>query len=53
VQAIQFLPVPPEGLSLLEMMVVVTLASIMASITTPIHRTSATWVHETVLRHHL
>ena len=43
----------PEGLSLLEMMLVVTLILIVASIATPIYRTVMVRAREAVLRDHL
>jgi prepilin-type N-terminal cleavage/methylation domain-containing protein len=43
----------PQGFSLLEMMMVVTLILIVASIATPIYRTCATRAREAVLRDHL
>jgi len=42
-----------EGFSLLEMMIVVTLILIVASIATPIYQTCATRAREAVLRDHL
>ena len=46
-------PYPPEALSLLEMMLVVTLILIVASIATPIHTTVLVRAREAVLRDHL
>jgi prepilin-type N-terminal cleavage/methylation domain-containing protein len=43
----------PQGFSLLEMMMVVTLILIVASIATPIYQTCATRAREAVLRDHL
>jgi general secretion pathway protein G len=43
----------PEGFSLLEMMMVVTLNLIVASVATPIYQTCATRAREAVLRDHL
>jgi general secretion pathway protein G len=43
----------PEGFSLLEMMIVVTVILIVASIATPIYQTCATRAREAVLRDHL
>jgi len=43
----------PDGLSLLEMMIVVTLILIVASIATPIYQTCARRAREAVLRDHL
>jgi general secretion pathway protein G len=43
----------PEGLSLLEMMLVVTVILIVVSIATPIYRTCETRTREAVLRDHL
>jgi prepilin-type N-terminal cleavage/methylation domain-containing protein len=43
----------PRGFSLLEMMMVVTLILIVASIATPIYQTCATRAREAVLRDHL
>ena len=43
----------PEGLSLLEMMLVVTLILIVASIATPIYRSVVVRAQEAVLRDHL
>jgi general secretion pathway protein G len=43
----------PEGFSLLEMMMVVTLILIVASIAAPIYRTCETRTREAVLRDHL
>jgi general secretion pathway protein G len=43
----------PEGFSLLEMMMVVTVMLIVASIATPIYQTCATRAREAVLRDHL
>jgi prepilin-type N-terminal cleavage/methylation domain-containing protein len=42
----------PDGFSLLEMMMVVTLILIVASIATPIYRTCAVWTREALLRDH-
>jgi len=44
---------PVEGFSLVEMMMVVTVILIVASIATPIYQTCATRVREAVLRDHL
>jgi general secretion pathway protein G len=44
---------PAEGFSLLEMMAVVTVILIVASIATPIYQTCATPTREAVLRDHL
>jgi general secretion pathway protein G len=46
-------PSRPEAFSLLEMMMVVTLILIVASIATPIYRTCETRTREAVLRDHL
>ena len=43
----------PHGFSLVEMMMVVTVILIVASIATPIYQTCATRVREAVLRDHL
>jgi general secretion pathway protein G len=43
----------PQGFSLLEMMMVVTLILIVASIATPLYQTCATRAREAVLRDHL
>jgi general secretion pathway protein G len=43
----------PQGFSLLEMLMVVTLILIVASIATPIYQTCATRAREAVLRDHL
>jgi len=43
----------PDGFSLLEMMMVVTVILIVASIATPIYQTCATRAREAVLRDHL
>src|SRR5208337_2102160 len=43
----------PEGFSLLEMMMVVTVVLIVASIATPIYMTCVVWAREAVLRDHL
>ncbi len=43
----------PEGISLLEMMLVVTVILIVASIATPIYRTAVERAREAVLRDHL
>jgi len=43
----------PEGFSLLEMMMVVTVILIVASIATPIYRSVVTRAREAVLRDHL
>jgi len=43
----------PKGFSLLEMMMVVTLILIVASIATPIYQTCVLRAHEAVLRDHL
>jgi general secretion pathway protein G len=43
----------PEGFSLLEMMMVVTLILIVASVATPIYRTCAQRTREAVVRDHL
>ncbi|MGB9484852.1 MAG: prepilin-type N-terminal cleavage/methylation domain-containing protein [Terriglobia bacterium] len=43
----------PEGFSLLEMMMVVTVILIVASISTPIYMTAVVRAREAVLRDHL
>jgi len=44
---------PAEGFSLLEMLMVVTVILIVASIAAPIYVTRAVWTREAVLRDHL
>ena len=46
-------PYPPEGLSLLEMMLVVNLILIVASISVPVYRSVLVRAREAVLRDHL